>query len=142
MKIKSRVSFKEYRKLLFGLTYKKPMMKVIVCIALAMLVWISGYYLHFLPVPKPEIYQYITLIVITVVQPVVIYWTIKRNYDSSNHLRELLEIELTQDEIKIPRHSTGRPEKNSFGNSKKFQFIKKEMNKYQNTITINFKASL
>jgi hypothetical protein len=105
MKIKSKISFKEYRKLLFGLTYKKPMMKVILCVAFAMLVWISGYYLHFLPVPKPAIYQYITLILITLVQPVVIYWTIKRNYDSSNHLRELLEIELTQDEIKIQGES-------------------------------------
>ncbi|MEP7237597.1 MAG: YcxB family protein [Ferruginibacter sp.] len=105
MTIKSKISFKEYRNLLFGLAYKKPMMKVIVCVGLAMLVWISGYYLHFLPVPKPLIYQYITLILITVVQPAVIYWTIKRNYDSSNHLREQLEIEITQQEIKIQGES-------------------------------------
>ena len=76
-------------------------MKVIVCVGIAMLLWITGYYLHFLPVPKPLIYQYSTLILISVVQPVVIYWTIKRNYDSSNHLRERLEIELTPEEIKV-----------------------------------------
>lgn len=80
-------------------------MKVILSVALAMLVWIAGYYLHFFPVPKPEIYQFITLILITVVQPVVIYWTIKRNYDSSNHLGDQLEIELTQNEIKIQGES-------------------------------------
>ncbi len=80
-------------------------MKVILCVAFAMLSWILGYYLHFLPVPKPKIYQYITLILITVVQPITIYWTIKRNYDSSNHLGELLEIELSKTEIKVQGES-------------------------------------
>src|SRR4249920_1158434 len=105
MVIKTKVSFKEYRNLLFGLTYKKPVMKVIVFVAFSMVIWILGYYLHFLPVPKPEIYQYITLLLIAVVQPSVIYWTIKRNYDSSNHLGEQLEIEVTQSEIKIQGES-------------------------------------
>ena len=80
-------------------------MKVILGVAFAMVVWILGYYLRFLPVPKPQIYQYITLILITVVQPITIYWTIKRNYDSSNHLREKLEIELSQNEIKVQGES-------------------------------------
>jgi hypothetical protein len=105
MKIKTQISFREYRKLLFSLTYRKPIMKVILCFAFVMLVWILGYYLHFLPVPKPQIYQYITLSLITVVQPITIYWTIKRNYDSSNHLREQLEIELSQTEIKVQGES-------------------------------------
>src|SRR5450432_649148 len=105
MKIKSKITFRQYLNLLFRLAYKKPVLKVIISVALAMLVWIAGYYLHFFPVPKPEIYQFITLILITVVQPVVIYWTIKRNYDSSNHLGDQLEIELTQNEIKIQGES-------------------------------------
>ena len=77
------------------------MMKVLVCVALAMIVWISGYYLHLLPVPKPEIYQYITLILIAVVQPTMIYLTIKRNYYSSNHLGERIEVQLTETKIKL-----------------------------------------
>lgn len=101
MTIRTKIHFKEYLKLLFGLTYKKPVMRIILCVALAMLLWILDYNLHFLPVPKPEIYQYITLTLTTVVQPIVIFWTIKRNYDSSNHLSEELEIELTQSEIKV-----------------------------------------
>jgi hypothetical protein len=105
MNIKTRISFKEYRNLLLGLAYKKPIMKLIVCVGIAMMVWILGYYLHVLPVPRPLIYQYITLILISVVQPVVIYWTIKRNYDSSNHLGEQLEIEITEKEIKIQGES-------------------------------------
>ncbi len=105
MTIKTKISFKEYRNLLFGLAYRKPMMRVILAVAAAMITWILGYYLNFLPVPKPEIYQYITLTLITVVQPTVIYWTIKRNYDSSNHLREPLEIELTPRDIKMKGES-------------------------------------
>jgi len=105
MKIKTRISFKEYRNLLFKLTYQKPIMKIILCVALAMLVWILGYYLHFLPVPKPQIYQYITLLLITVIQPITIYLTIRRNYNSSNHLREKLEIEITKIQIKVQAES-------------------------------------
>jgi len=105
MTISTKVSFREYRNLLFGLTYKKPVMKIIVCVGFAMLIWILGYFLHFLPVPMPEIYQCITLLLIGVVQPIVIYLTIKRNYDSSNHLGEQLKIELTLSEIKIQGES-------------------------------------
>jgi hypothetical protein len=101
IKVKSKISFKQYRKLLFGLAYKKPMMKVLIGVAFSTLVWILGYYFHLLPVPKPQIYQYITLVLITVVQPTAIYFTIKRNYYSSNHLGEQMEIELTQTEIKV-----------------------------------------
>jgi hypothetical protein len=101
MTIKTRISFREYRKLLFRLTYKKPIMKVVVAVGVAMLIWILGYYLKLLPVPKPEIYQFITLMLISVVQPIAIYLTIKRNYDSSNHLGEPLEINATETGINI-----------------------------------------
>ena len=105
MIIKTKISFKEYKRLLFGLAYKKTMMKLILLVALAMVIWILGYYLHFLPVPKPLIYQYLTLGLIAIVQPMVIYMTIKRNYNSSNHLREELEVELTDEGIKITGES-------------------------------------
>jgi hypothetical protein len=98
---KIHVSFKEYRNLLFGLAYKKPVMKILLCVDLLSILWILAYYSRLLPVPKPLIYQYITVMLITLVQPGVIYWTIKRNYESSNHLREPLEIKITPTEIKI-----------------------------------------
>lgn len=66
-----------------------------------MLLWILGYYFHFIAVPKPEIYQYITLTLIAIIQPTVIFLTIKRNYDSSNHLAEQLEISLNETEIHV-----------------------------------------
>ena len=101
MTIVTKISFKEYVMLLYKLTYKKPVMRLLLFVALAMLVWIIGYYAKILPVPKPAIYQYITFFLITVVQPTVIYSTIRKNYFSSNHLKEQLKIEFTSSEIKM-----------------------------------------
>ena len=64
-----------------------------------MLLWILGYYWHFLPVPEPEIFQFIALFLISVFQPLGIYLTIRRGYHSSNHLGENLE--LTTDATKL-----------------------------------------
>ena len=76
-------------------------MKVIVFVALVMLAWILSWRFHWLKVPQPSFYQYTTLLLIVVVQPLVIYTTIWRNYHSSNHLKEPLEIDLQQHEIKM-----------------------------------------
>jgi len=80
-------------------------MKVIVGVGLLMIVWIVCYFSQIISIPKPEIYQYITLGVISIVQPLVIYWTIKRNYDSSNHLREELELNVTHNKISMQGES-------------------------------------
>lgn len=101
MIIKTKISFKAYCKLLFALTYKRTALKIIVGVGVAMIIWILGYYLHFLPVPKPEIYQYITLTLIAVVQPITIYLLIRRNYNSNDNLGEQLEIKVTENEINI-----------------------------------------
>jgi len=76
-------------------------MKVIVGVGFAMLMWITGYYAHFLPVPKPDIYPYITLTLIGLFQPVAIFWMIKRNYESNNHLREQLEVTINQNLVSL-----------------------------------------
>jgi hypothetical protein len=81
------------------------MMKVIVAVGLVMILWIGVYFSHLFRVPQPKIYQYLTLGMIAVVQPTVIYWTIKRNYESSNHLREPLEINANEKEINITGES-------------------------------------
>jgi hypothetical protein len=101
MTIKTKISFKEYVLLLYRLTYKKTVMKLLLVVAVAMLVWIVGYYTNILPVPKPTIYQYTTFFLITIVQPTVIYTTIRKNYRSSSHLKEELKIEFTATEIKM-----------------------------------------
>ena len=101
MKLKAKVTIRQYLKILFSLAYSKPVMIFLVCLAFLIVLWIALYQSDILNLPEPVIYQYITLLLIAVIQPTVIFTTIVRNYYSSNHLRETLDIELTQDKIKI-----------------------------------------
>lgn len=101
MIIKTKVAFGEYVKLLYGLTYQRPIMKLLVGLAILILLWILFYYLNLFNLPKPIIYQYATLALIAVVQPIVIYILIHRVYHSSNHISEPLEMQILPKEIKI-----------------------------------------
>jgi hypothetical protein len=105
MIIKTQITFREYIRLLYGLIYRKPVMILLMLVDLAMIVWIAGFYSGVLPLPEPTIYQYITLVLITIVQPLVIFNTLWRSYRSSNHLQEMLEIEFTDQEIKMQAES-------------------------------------
>src|SRR5207253_7183381 len=101
MIIKTRITFKQYLKLLFTLTYRRPIMILVVIVGLFSLTWILNGQFNFLLLPSPTFYQYITLILVAVIQPLVIYTTIRKNYHSSNHLKEPLEIEFTGSQVKI-----------------------------------------
>lgn len=105
MKIRTQVSFKQYAKLLFGLTYQRPIMKLILGVALLLILWITFYYAGYFDLPLPIIYQYITLGLIVVVQPIVIFTTIYTVYHSSNQICEPLEMELLPETIKIHGNS-------------------------------------
>jgi len=101
MKLKVKVTIRQYLKILFSLTYSKPIMIFLICFALLLLIWIILFHLNILNLPEPLIYQYITLLLIAVIQPTVILTTIIRNYYSSNHLRETLDMHLAEDQIQI-----------------------------------------
>ncbi|MBD3583891.1 YcxB family protein [Flavobacterium selenitireducens] len=101
MKITTKVSFGEYARLLFSLTYQRPIMKVLVGIAILLLLWVACYYFGLLDLPEPLIYQFATLVLILVVQPIVIFTTIRKTYHSSNHISEILKMEILKDEIRI-----------------------------------------
>ena len=73
MKVKSSVYFNAYAKLLFKLTYGKPVMILILSVAFLMLAWIIAAGFNILNIPIPVSYQNITLIHISVVQPLVIF---------------------------------------------------------------------
>lgn len=101
MKIKTKISFKQYVKLLYSLAYEKIGLRLLICFAFIILLWIIFYHTNILNLPKPLIYQYITLGLISIVQPVLIFITIRSNYYSSNQLMETLIIELSKEDIKI-----------------------------------------
>ncbi|MFL9835806.1 YcxB family protein [Chryseobacterium terrae] len=101
MKLKVKVTIRQYLKILFSLAYTKPVMIFLIFLAFLLVFWIVFFHLELFNLPEPVIYQYITLILIAVIQPTVIFITIIRNYYSSNHLRETLDMELADEEIKI-----------------------------------------
>lgn len=51
MKIRTQVSLKQYAKLLFGLTYQRPIMKLILGVALLLILWITFYYAGYFDLP-------------------------------------------------------------------------------------------
>jgi len=105
MVIHTLVPFKAYVKLLFTLTYRKPIMILLVSVAILLVLWIIDYRLNIFTLPAPSYYQYFTLFLIGIVQPSVIYNNIYKNYHSSSHLKEKLKIEFTPTQIKITGES-------------------------------------
>lgn len=101
MKFTTKVDFKAYVKLLYTLAYEKTILRLLLGVAALISLWILFYYLEILDLPKPEIYQYITLFLIAVVQPTGIFLMVRRNYKSSNQLQERLDIEISATEIHI-----------------------------------------
>lgn len=99
--IKAKISFKQYVGLLFRLTYTKPPLLVIVCVGLMMAAWVVCYAWGLSFVTKPQTFQYITLLVIFLMQPLFIFLTIRRTYMSSYHLREPVEMVFDEDHIQI-----------------------------------------
>lgn len=79
-------------------------MKVIVSAGLLILCWIIAYFAG-VDLPQPVYYHYVTLTLVFIVQPALIYQTIRRSYRSSSHLQEQLEIHFTPDLIKIKGES-------------------------------------
>ena len=69
MKIKTKVYFKEYARLLYSLAYEKTILRLLLLVAFLILLWIIFFNLNVFDLPKPLIYQYVTLILIAVVQP-------------------------------------------------------------------------
>lgn len=99
------ISFKEYLRLMFKLTYSKPTMIVILIVDFLMICWIVLSLNHVQWIPQVTFFQFSTVVLITVVQPTIIYITIRRNYRSSTHLTEKMDIEFTPDQVKVTGES-------------------------------------
>jgi hypothetical protein len=101
LRIKTKITLKEYLKLLLKLTYRKPVMLLIITVDVLVISWIILSELRIDGIPHVTIFQYITAILITIVQPFVICNTIIKNYRSSAHLQETIIVEFTKEIIKI-----------------------------------------
>ena len=100
MKVTTRIREKEYVKLIMGRAYHKPVLRLIVGVGVIMALWIVGYYMGLSFLPKPQYFQYTTLALITVVQPVALFLITRKTYRSSGHLQEEVEMEFTAEQIR------------------------------------------
>ncbi len=101
MKVTTRIREKEYVKLLVGRAYHKPLLRLIVGVGVAMAFWIIGYHMGLSFLPKPQYFQYTTLVLIMIAQPVGIVLTTRKTYRTSGHLQEQVEMEFTPEQIRL-----------------------------------------
>src|SRR5436190_3563920 len=131
--IKARISFRQYAALLFRLTYTKPALIVIVSVGLLMAAWVLGHAWGLSFLPEPRFFQYVTLVLIFLVQPLFILATIRRTYVSSDHLGEPLEMVFDAEHMRI----TGRSfyTERAWARSFKVVELKDWFMIYQNTLS-------
>ena len=101
MKVTTHIRLKEYVKLLIGRAYHKPLLRLVVGVGVAMAFWIIGYHMGLSFLPKPQYFQYTTLVLIMVVQPVGLVITTRKTYKTSGHLQEQVEMEFTPEQIRL-----------------------------------------
>ena len=103
--VKGRIRFKEYVFLMYRLIYKKPLMILVLCAGLLMLAWILAGNFDLMDLPPPPAMPYVACTFILLIQPLLIFFTIKRSFDSNHLIHEPHEITFTRKEIKIRGNS-------------------------------------
>lgn len=105
MTIEAKIYFKQYLKLMFVITYKKPMMIILTILGLIMFFG-AIVYLVFFPylLNEPPIFP-LVFGLITVIIPLSIYRYCKRSYSSNSRLQEKITYEFTEDKIFITGES-------------------------------------
>ena len=106
MIIKTKLELKEYIKLMYVLTYRKPMVIIISIIGLVMIIGTLGYFLGF-----KDMYESAPIVpgalgfAFVILVPFSIYRGAKRNFSSSGRLNETINYEFTEDRIIITGES-------------------------------------
>ena len=102
MVVKSRLDFKMYQRLIYTLTYRKPLIIFLTLIGAIMLVSVLLHYLGFhTPVDSPPYFQLIFGLSMVAVFPLYIYINGKKNYASLCRFREKRVYEFTDEKIEI-----------------------------------------
>lgn len=104
MTLTTKVSLKQYTRLMFMLAYRKPILILLVCFNLLMIGWVVSYFADWLSLPQPEYPQYLAIFLISIVQPLVIYLAIRSNYKSSTRLNSEMKLTFTHEKLIISGH--------------------------------------
>ncbi len=102
MIIETKLDFKRYLKLMYTLTYRKPIMIFLMIVGLTMFISSIYYFLGFnVPVDSPPYFQIVFGFFIIAILPFSIYWSAKKNFSSHGRLQERIIYEFTDEKIKI-----------------------------------------
>lgn len=104
MTLTTRVSLKQYTKLMFMLAYRKPILILLVSFNILMIAWVISYFAGWLKLPEPEYPQYMAIFLITIVQPLMIYLAVRSNYKSSTRLNSEMKLTFTHEKLIISGH--------------------------------------
>ncbi len=102
IEIETRLEFKMYLRLMYTLTYKKPVMIFLSFIGLVILIGAILYFLGFnVPVDEPPyfllMYGFFTVVLI----PILIYGTARKNFFTHGRLQEKMKYEFRDEKIKV-----------------------------------------
>jgi len=100
MKIETRLDFKSYIKLMFSLTYKKPIMIFIIIYLLVVLVMAIFIFsdLKFLFGETYDIPLFLAFYII-IALPILIYFNARKNFSTNGLIKEKIIYEFTDDKI-------------------------------------------
>jgi hypothetical protein len=134
--VKTQLTFKDYRSLLFSLTYKKPIVILAVIIGFLMLTTSLLYFFGaFNSFSSPPYFQLVLGIFIVFYLPLSIHFQAKRNLIANKRLSEVITYEFTDDQINI----IGESFSSSYDWQKinKFQITKKWVLIFQSKVIAN-----
>jgi hypothetical protein len=102
MIIEIKLDFKRYLRLMFSLTYRKPLIIFLTIIGLMMFIGSILYFLGLnVPFDRPPYFQIILGFIIVGIIPFSIYRSTRKNFSSEGRLQEKTIYEFTDDRIKI-----------------------------------------
>lgn len=106
MTIYTKIVFKDYIKLMFLLTYRKPAMVLFTIIGLVMIVFSLGYFLDLnnMYESAPYVPGFLGFVFVFFL-PLSIYLGAKRNFSSNGRLNERIKYEFNEDRILITGES-------------------------------------
>lgn len=86
------------------LAYRKPVLILLVIFDVLMVAWVVSYFMEWLELPEPEYPQYMAIFLISIVQPVVILLTVRKNYKSSTRLNGEMKLTFTSEKLIVSGH--------------------------------------
>lgn len=106
MIITTKITFKEYVRLMFILTYRKPLTAFVTFLGVyslaAIVLFYSGYDSYF---NEPSMIQIMLMIVLLVLIPFSVYYNAKKLFASQARIQEEIIYEFTDDKIKLTGES-------------------------------------